>query len=106
MSLRDPYLELAKGLEASGCNKVGLRIDSHDREYLFWWLLDAPQSGIRVESVYPLPELAHLADPDFRPCAVICTICGDRSEIHGLPIYDDYGEVKLYVGDGYDSTAY
>jgi hypothetical protein len=106
MSFRDPYLELAKGLEASGCNEVGLRIDSHDREYLFWWLLDAPQSGIRIESVYPLPELEHLADPDFRPCAVICTICGDRSEIHGLPLKDDYGEVKLYVGDGYVPTAY
>ena len=106
MSLRDSYLELANGLETSGCDEVGLRIDSHDGEYLFWWLLDAPQSGIRVESIYPLPELAYLADPDYRPCAVICTICGDRTEIHGLRIYGDYGEVKLYVGEGYNSTAY
>ena len=106
MSFRDPYLELAEGLEDSGCNEIGLRIDSHDREYLFWWILDAPQSGIRVESVYPLPELEHLADPSFRPCAVICTICGDRTEIHGMPIYADYGEVRLYVGSDYDTAAY
>ncbi len=106
MSFRDPYLDLAEGLEVSGCTDVGLRIDSHDLEYLFWWILDAPQSGIRVESVYPLPELEHLVDPEYRPCAVICTICGDRTVLHGLPMYRDYGELKIYVGDSYVPSAY
>jgi hypothetical protein len=106
MSLRDPYVDLGESIGATGCVDVGLRIDSHDREYLFWWLLNAPQSGIRIESVYPLPELAHLADPEFRPCAIICTICGDRTELHGLPVIEDYGEVKLYAGDSYSPVPY
>ncbi|MFQ5922233.1 MAG: glycosyltransferase family 39 protein [Anaerolineales bacterium] len=106
MSLRDPYVDLGESIGDTGCGDVGLRIDSHDREYLFWWLMDAPQSGIRIESAYPLPELAYLSDKDFRPCAIICTICGDRTEIHGLPMYADFGEVKLYVGDDYSPSAY
>ncbi|MCI0827709.1 MAG: hypothetical protein J4N73_08065, partial [Chloroflexi bacterium] len=66
----------------------------------------APQSGIHIETVYPVPELAKLFDPDYRPCAVICTICGNRTELHGLPLVGDYGAVKLYVGDSYVPEAY
>jgi hypothetical protein len=104
--LEDSSVRATESLRETDCQNVGLRIDSHDKEYWFWWLLDAPQSGIRIESVYPLPELAHLADENFRPCAVICTICGDRTELHGLPLYKDYGEVKLYIGDGFVPEAY
>ncbi len=104
--LEDSSVRAAESLRETDCQNVGLRIDSHDKEYWFWWLLDAPQSGIRIESVYPLPELAHLSDENFRPCAVICTICGDRTELHGLPLYKDYGEVKLYIGDGFVPEAY
>ena len=102
----DSAVRAADNLRESGCQNVGLRIDSHDKEYWFWWLLDAPQSGIHIETVYPVPELAKLFDPDYRPCAVICTICGDRTELHGLPLVGDYGAVKLYVGDSYVPEAY
>lgn len=106
VQLRDPYLKLAADLRSSGCQKIGLRIDSHDREYLFWWVLGAPQSGIRIESVYPLPEVEHLLEMDYQPCAVICTICGDRTELHGLPLFEDYREVKLFAGDTYVPIPY
>ena len=106
ISLRKPYLEMAPDLRSTGCENIGLRIDSHDHEYLCWWVLGAPQSGIRIETVYPHPEVENLFDSEYRPCAVICTICGDRTELHGLPLKADYGEVKLYVGGGYVPTAY
>ena len=102
----DSAVRAADNLRESGCQNVGLRIDSRDKEYWFWWLLDAPQSGIHIETVYPVPELAKLFDPDYRPCAVICTICGNRTELHGLPLVGDYGAVKLYVGDSYVPEAY
>ncbi len=42
---REPYSAATDLVLASGCRNVGLRIDSHDPEYIFWWLLNAPQSG-------------------------------------------------------------
>ncbi len=104
--LEDSSVQATASLRGSGCQNVGLRIDSHDKEYLFWWLLKAPQSGTRIESIYPLPELEFLSDPNFSPCAIICTICGDRTVLHGLPLVEDYGEVKIYAGDGYVPIAY
>ena len=100
--LRNPYGEITHDIRDSGCNQVGLRIDSHDLEYTFWWLLRAPQSGIRIESIYYSDLLARYTDPNFKPCAIICTICGDRTRLHGLNLYGDYdGVVKLFTGDTY-----
>lgn len=101
MDLRGPYLQLGRDLKSSGCLDVGLRIDSHDLEYLFWWLLDAPKSGVRLETLYTFPELERYIDPAFKPCAVICTICGERTSLHGLPLTGEYGGVKLFTGEGF-----
>jgi hypothetical protein len=97
MDLREPYLATGQAIQASGCRQVGLRIDSHDPEYLLWWVLDAPQSGIRIENVYPLPELARFADPSFHPCAVVCTICKDRKDVGGLPLHSTFEDVTLFM---------
>jgi hypothetical protein len=88
---------MSEDLLASGCTNVGLRIDSHDPEYFFWYLLDAPQSGIRLENVNPLPTLERYQDPTFKPCAVICTLNTDLPSMHGLPIFREYGDIKLYL---------
>jgi hypothetical protein len=98
---RQPYLQLSDEIRKSGCTEVGLRIDSGDPEYLFWWLLDAPQSGIRIESIYSFPELQRYADPGFKPCAVLCTICGDRTRVHGLPRVGLYSNAGLFIGPGF-----
>ena len=79
-------LAVADALRQGTCRQVGLRIDSHDPEYVFWHLLDAPQSGFRIDTVYAGARLASLIDPDFRPCAIVCTICGDRERLHGLDL--------------------
>jgi len=77
-------------------------LDSHDIEYVFWWLLNAPQSGIRIESIDTSPIFQHYADPNFKPCAIICTICGDKSRLHNLDLSGDFNSVRVYTGDNYD----
>ena len=94
------YQAVAEWIEASSCRQVGLRLDSGDPEYEFWWLLDAPQSGIRLESVYTYPTLEHLLDPTYQSCAVICTICSDSTDLGELELTIDNGAVRLYALPG------
>ncbi len=96
---RTPYLEATTLVKNSGCQNVGLYIDSHDLEYTFWWLLDAPQGGVRIEILNTYPHLKRYADPLFKPCAVLCTICQDKSEVHGLSLTKDFGAVRVYAED-------
>lgn len=105
--LRGPYTQAVEAIEASGCRNIGLRLDSSSPEYLFWWLLEAPQSGYRLETIHTYPELERYLDPGFKPCAIICTICrrGDYiiPRLHGLDLAGDYtGMVQLYFGDHYE----
>jgi hypothetical protein len=101
--LREPYMQAAARLRASSCRDVGLKIDSHDPEYLFWWLLEAPQSGIRLETVNPAPGLERYLDPTFRPCAVLCTICRGEERAAGLSLAEDFsGLVRLYLEENSD----
>ena len=98
--LMKPYAEITTDIRDSECKQVGLRIDSHDLEYTFWWLLKAPQSKIRIELIYYSDRLVRYADPNYKPCAIICTICGERTRLHGLNLSGTYDStVKLYAGD-------
>jgi hypothetical protein len=101
MALRDPYEAMAKTIQSSGCSDIGLQIDSHDPEYIFWWLLNAPQSHKRIETIYTYPELERYVDKAFKPCAIICTICGDRQQLHGLALQSAYGDARLFTGNNY-----
>jgi hypothetical protein len=101
--LVNPYEEITQDISNYGCKQVGLRIDSHDLEYPYWWLMKAPQSGIRIESVYYSDQLKRYADPSFKPCAIICTICDGRIRLNGLNLFASYdSSVKLFVGDAYN----
>ncbi len=100
--LRKPYAEITQDIRDYGCKQVGLRLDSPDLEYSLWWLLKAPQSGIRIESIYYPSLLARYADPNFKPCAIICTICTERTQLHGLELFKIYDSgMKLFIGDAY-----
>jgi hypothetical protein len=102
--LREPYKAISEAVKITGCTDVGLKIDSSDVEYPFWWLLDAPQSGVRIEAIEVHPQLERYVDPDFKPCALICTICGDRDRVHGLERVGDFGEgLVLYTGSDYEA---
>jgi hypothetical protein len=101
LPLRDDFIAATDAVKASGCTQVGLRIDSHDLEYPFWWLLDAPQSGTRLEHIDPYPHLLRYADPDFRPCAILCTICEGRGTLYGLDRVGVFGAITVFGGNAY-----
>jgi len=98
---RDIYVEMADVIKSSGCMKIGLVIDSWDSEYLFWWLLDAPQSGRRIETLYTVPALEKYLDKSYKPCAVIFKLRSGQTQYHGLPLKSDYSGTSLYMGDNY-----
>ncbi|MCJ7568365.1 MAG: hypothetical protein MUO58_12565, partial [Anaerolineales bacterium] len=95
----DEYLELAETIKQSDCEDVGLVLDSHDFEYQLWWLLDAPQSGLKMRSIETFPSLERYLDLEYEPCAIICTLCGDRSEYAGMPLTRRYGSLTLFLGN-------
>jgi len=101
-SLREPFNAIADAVKESDCMNVGLKIDSSDLEYPYWWLLGAPQSGYRIESLEVPSQLERYIDPNFKPCVIICTVCGDRERVHGLERVGDFGEgLVLYTGLDY-----
>ncbi|MEJ2606935.1 MAG: glycosyltransferase family 39 protein [Anaerolineales bacterium] len=104
-NLSDIYTEATETIKDSGCKQVGLNIDSHDVEYPFWRLLDAPESGIRIEAVGTYPYLERYRDTDFSACVVICSLCGDKQEYLGLEKFLDLGEgFALYLGSEYSNN--
>ena len=82
--LRDDYEDLTSIVAESSCRSVGLRIESSVFEYPFWWLLKAPESGIEIELINAADHTGKYLDPSFQPCAVICSICGDRTSFNGM----------------------
>jgi len=100
---QDEYEHLANAILSASCDKIGLRIDSHDPGYLWWWLLDTPQKDVEIRYVYYSESLSSLADLEFEPCAIICTICGDRNTLHGLSLEGNYGDAKLFWGGQYSA---
>jgi hypothetical protein len=93
---QDEDLAVAGQVLDSNCRDVGLKTDYSDLDYPWWWLLRAPQSGVRIEYLTIDPPLERYADPAFRPCAVICTICAGEQEAEGFPLVVDYGDVQLF----------
>ena len=96
---REAILAAAEIVRSRGCTQVGLEIDSNGLEYLYWWALEAPQSGIRVETLNPLPETERYRDPAFQPCVVLCTLCTDQEEYNGLPMITDFSGVRVFGVD-------
>ena len=92
---------VSAALRATACTAVGLRLDSHDPEYLLWHFLGAPESGFHLETIYTTPDLAALVNREFRPCAIVCTLCGGRTRLHGLDLHAESGGYKLFVGSGF-----
>lgn len=100
--LREPFLNATEAVKSTDCKDVGLKKDSGDIEYPYWWLLEAPQSGIRIEAIDPTAALERYIDPSFSPCAIICSVCDDRDRFHGLERVGDYGAgITLFAGSNY-----
>ncbi len=98
--LQDDYYAIRDDIEARACKDVGLQISGGDAEYLFWWIFRAPQSGTRFEVLNGLPELSGTMDPEFQPCAIICSNCSGIDEIDGFSKSMNYGRVQLFLSEG------
>jgi len=98
--LRDDYVAASQVIVEETCRDVGYWIDSHEPEYAWWWLLDAPQSGIRFQAIETYPELEQYLDRSFEPCAVICTMCGNRQVLLGLERTATFGSVSVFLDSG------
>jgi len=86
---RQGYLSLLDAAQATGCDFIGLMIDSHDPEYPFWVSLAPSGQETRLEHVQ--------ADSTLRPCAVICTYCSEPTLL-GLPhLSSHFGGYSLYA---------
>jgi hypothetical protein len=74
--VQNDYAEAAAETFAQGCTTVGLiGVTLSLPEYPFWWILDAPQSGIRIESLSHSVYTERYVDPSFKPCLIICAGC-------------------------------
>jgi hypothetical protein len=93
---REAILAAADIVRSRECKHVGLVVSASGLEYLYWWALEAPQSGIRVETLNPLPESDRYRDRGFKPCIVLCTLCTDQEEYDGLPMTTDFGGVRVF----------
>jgi 4-amino-4-deoxy-L-arabinose transferase-like glycosyltransferase len=93
------YEAAAQTVLASSCREVGVSLRRGDLEYILWRLLAAPQSGVRIETISPSPETARFADPDFRPCAIVCTVCAEQAAVESNPLALDLGYVRVYLAE-------
>jgi hypothetical protein len=100
--LRQPILSASSLIDDNACRNIGLRIDSSDKEYLFWSSLDRTA---RVETIYTFPELESYKDPSFKPCAILCTICGERTAIHGLDRVGEFDGLSVYLGEEFSEDV-
>jgi hypothetical protein len=94
---RDEYEHVTHKIRGADCGEVGLWLHHEDLEYTFWWLLQAPQSGIQLRFVKAPSELERYLDQDFQPCAIICTLCQAQKSFQGVPLAGDFGHVQLFL---------
>lgn len=95
--LRKPYESVADEILGSSCKNVGIRMDSHDPEYLWWWLLQPEDNEIQIEHDLVFPGLEAYSRKDFQPCALICVICDPKHLTRdGLTATQVWDEVILY----------
>ncbi len=89
---------VANQIRAAGCTQVGLMLGGDDPEYLWWVLLGAPRSQVRLEWLVKGTPSDRFADLSFKPCAIICTSCEAGAEtIDDLPLAFQSGDLRLFL---------
>jgi hypothetical protein len=83
--VQNDYAEAAAETYAQRCSSVGLiGMQGGYPEYPFWWILHAPESGIRFESLSHSVYTERYVDRSFVPCLIICAGCDAGG---GMPEY-------------------
>jgi 4-amino-4-deoxy-L-arabinose transferase-like glycosyltransferase len=106
-NLGDAYVEAMNQVKETGCRNIGIKLDSNDLEYAYWYLLGAPENGMRLESIVTYPELERYLDPNFEPCVIICTTCGEQTQLFGLERIGSFGNgrIKIFSGNDFDISS-
>jgi hypothetical protein len=99
--LKESLITLGNKYRAIDCDRVGLWIDSRDPEYLFWVQIDHKDRKIQIENLNYDPLLEKYSDESFEPCAIVCSICGGKSDILGLPLVYRSKGLDLYLEPTY-----
>jgi hypothetical protein len=94
--VQNDYANAAEQVRTLGCTAVGLRLTQDFSEYPFWWILDAPQSGIRIESLYHSSYTDKYVERSFKPCVIICSDCGDGAEEPTYSLVARYGDLSVF----------
>ena len=85
-------------IQAAACTRVGLMLGGDDPEYLWWVLLHAPKTGLRLEWMVKGTPSDRFSDPSFQPCAVVCTSCPTAwQSAFGLPLDYQSGNLRLFL---------
>ncbi len=97
-SLSSEQRRAVNDIQAASCTQVGLMLAGDDPEYLWWVLLGAPRSPVRLDWLVKGTPSDQFADPNFHPCAVICTSCPqDWKTAFGLPLDFQSGNLRLFL---------
>jgi len=81
-----PYLDIIGIIQDESCTSVGIMLPGGEIEYQIWALLGSPRSDLQIEWIVSDTPSARYADPDFKPCALICLECPEDWEaFSGLP---------------------
>jgi hypothetical protein len=97
---RSELMPVVEEIQRSDCQEIGLMLGGDDPEYLWWILLDAPWNALRLEWMVSGTPSSRYTDPEFQPCAVICTSCPEEwGEAFGNPLVLDTGYVRLFLSE-------
>jgi hypothetical protein len=94
---QDEHEWIAAQIVNNQCTQVGLVLAEAAFEYPYWWLLDAPQSGIQFQHIKSSAATERYMDSEFQPCAVICLECTDARQVAGLPLISNFGHVQYFA---------
>jgi hypothetical protein len=97
---RSELMPVVEQVQGSGCQEIGLMLGGDDPEYLWWIVLEAPWNTMRLEWMVSGTPSSRYTDPEFRPCAVICTSCPlEWQAAFGNPLVLETGYVRLFLSE-------
>ncbi|HJS30004.1 MAG TPA: glycosyltransferase family 39 protein, partial [Anaerolineales bacterium] len=91
------YPRVAESIAAERCTSIGLMLRGDEPEYLWWALLGAPKKPLEVEWIVAGNASAQYRNPNFQPCAIICTACPEEPVIRGVPLVTIDKGIRLYL---------
>jgi hypothetical protein len=99
--LEDQVRQVTGEALKTGCSNMLLRIDSRDPEYYFMSTLKPWKTGVWIESISDKPQLDRYKTPNYKACALICSVCGYNPDSSGLIFAYKDKAMTLYLTPQY-----